>query len=155
MLKKESKPLAFLFILLILLIISTPLILAQNTTQNSSETSELEKKEIKNPFEKSNELLIKESELAQKEFIKTIFNIKPDEKITQEKIIVMICIFIAFLIILKNILIIVPFFEGKKSWLGAIIITFLASLGGAINIFTDFLFNLFNIFIRKRHCSGR
>src|SRR3989338_4095730 len=132
------------FLLIFLSLFFSQLILAQ--TQDTIVEEQKKMGSLGDVQEKSNEFLSKNLTIPQGKTIRLLFNMKPEETLTTEKIMVMVCIFIGLIILLQSILVITPFFEGSKSWLGAIVITLLIGISGAINELVIFLFKFANVF---------
>ena len=131
---------------LFLLILIFPLALAQ--TQNNLTQSPKEAENSVNIQEATNEILTQELTISEAgdNLIRTALNIKPEENLTIEKIIVILCILIGLVVLIQGILVIIPFFEGNKSWAGAVIITLIIGVTGTIYSLVMFLFDFANIF---------
>ena len=130
--------------LMVFLILIQTLVLAR--AQNASSENTKVSGNFSGFQEKTNEVLSKEIIFPQENIVRLLFNIKQEESLTLEKIILLLCIFLGLLILIQSALIITPFFEGKKSWIGAVIITLIVGIAGAINTFATFLFNFSHVF---------
>ena len=152
---KKIIPLTVISLILFLFIISSQfpnvsgenLTITQNTSENASKKIN-DTQNLENIREKTNEALEKELIISQggEKIIRGFLRISAEEIFTNAKIIVTICVLLSFIFILQSILIITPFFEGKRSWFGAIIITLLISITGVVYSLVSFLFYLANVF---------
>ena len=130
------------FLLIFFIVLNFPLNSSQiiNITQNITEKSE----NITGIWKKTDASFSEEISIPGENLIKTLLGIKPEQKLTLKILILVLCFFVGMLIFLQNILIITPFFEGGKSWIGAVIIILLIAITGAIYETTLFFINLLN-----------
>jgi hypothetical protein len=76
-------------------------------------------------------------------FAKYLFNISSDKPMDLQTFIIYFCLWIMLLLIIKSAFEILPIFgEGWKSWLGAIVVTIIASSTGAIKTVAIWFFSL-------------
>jgi heme A synthase len=71
-----------------------------------------------------------------------IFALDSSQVITLSHLIILIVVFFALLLIISSVMEFVPFFEGIKSWIGAIVITLLMSVSGGLRDASSLLFEL-------------
>ncbi len=127
---------------------------AQNATTNNSKNFSLGstnldvdkiKEELKNTtqgiFEK--EITIpKNLELP----ARVVFGLKPGDKLDVSLLIILITLLIGFIFVLQPFVLMIPSMEGGRSWIGAVLITLLISLSGAIKSTAYFWLDLGGFF---------
>jgi hypothetical protein len=80
-------------------------------------------------------------------FAKIIFGVNESNSLDVSSLIILIALWIFILLIVKSVFEIIPLFgDGWKSWLGAIIVTLLASISGGIKDAAVFFFDLRRLF---------
>lgn len=80
-------------------------------------------------------------------FMKVVFGLSTTDKVDLQTFVVLIVLWIVLFLIIHSILEIVPFFgSGLKSWFGALVITVLIAITGAIRQIALFFFGAGNIF---------
>lgn len=124
--------------LLIITIMLFSSIIAQELPQNPINNSE-----AKSLQDASNNLLSKQITIS--DSIQQISSIifKLDSTISLQEFIVLISLFAMLLFILQALVEIIPLFgEGWKSWIGALVITLLISITGAIKSWAEFFFGV-------------
>ena len=72
---------------------------------------------------------------------KVIFNIPAGENITLSYFVILVALFIFFLLLISSLMQFVPFFDGWKAWVGALVITLLVAFSGGIRASTQLFLN--------------
>ncbi len=67
-----------------------------------------------------------------------------EEDIGLSVLVILIAIFAMLFLVIQNIMKIMPFFDGWKSWFASLFVTLLISISGAINSVTRFFFEIAN-----------
>src|SRR3989344_4063698 len=75
-----------------------------------------------------------------------VFGLKEDSKVDLQTFVIMLALWVFLLLVIHSILDITPFSGEWKSWVGAVLVTLLISLTGAVRSVSVFFFNLGNIF---------
>lgn len=98
--------------------------------------------------QKSNEVLSNEIEIPEnlQKFSRVFFGLKNEEEVSLQKFIIFVGVWLVFLFLLASILEITPFFDGWKSWIGAVVVNLLVGLSGGFLLVTGFIFSLSNLF---------
>jgi len=78
---------------------------------------------------------------------RVLFGIKPDAPVTFQEFIVLVAAFIIFFFIIRDIIVLVPFFDTTiKSIVGAILVTLLTGISGGFLLFVDMMMSLGSFF---------
>lgn len=147
----ERRGILIAVLLVSLILISSFIVAEDNDVKDNQDTNLPEDvgkgvegiKDIKGKTEKALEENIKVPENLQVP-ARIIFGIKGE--ISLQHFIVLLAVWIMLFLIISSILKITPFFEGWKSWVGAVVITCLVAISGAIRSVSIFFLNLGNSF---------
>ncbi len=133
-----------IFLAIVFFILSSILVSAENQTNTSQNATQLTSNPSQNSTQviitiqdKTNALLSQEPVIPEelKGLLRVLFGLEKDEAIPFQNFIIFTALWIMLFLLLQNALEFLPFFgKGPKSWIGALVISCLASTTGAINI---------------------
>ena len=149
---KDKLKYSMLFIAISILLIGN--IQAQDASSSdtqsapSSPLNEMQKLDL--------ELQAKSQNFVEKEIVipnglktmaRVLFGLKPEDKIDIQNFVVLIAIWIMLFAIILQIARLIPVLnKGASRWLGAMVLTCLVGVSGAIKTVSDFYYNLFDVF---------
>ena len=146
-----KKRVIFIIIALFLILLTCNTLLSLETTPNTTNplTPQEELKNAANDIQtSSNSALEKEIKIPEgfASLARLLFGLEAKDTLDVQMLIILLGLWLFFVFILRAVLEFTPFFEGWKSWVGAIIITMLIAITGAIKSTAIFFLNLGNIF---------
>lgn len=118
-----------LIVFSILIFLFTLNLFQLSTAQNYTNIPDINNKEIKLPEKADN-------------IIRTIFNLKSEDKIDLSLSVILFCILLFLFLIFNRLVKFIPSFTDKTSWMGAIVITLIFSASGGARYSALFLLEL-------------
>ncbi|MFQ5530982.1 MAG: hypothetical protein ACE5ES_00035 [Candidatus Nanoarchaeia archaeon] len=133
------------------------MIAAENNTESSKkqltigdeeEVKQDLKDTSKNLQDSTNKALSKEIEIPEnlEIFTRILFGLTNDDKLDFQTVIILLGVWVFFVLLMKDILELTPFFQDWRPWAGSIVVTSLMSIAGGTKFLTLLFFNLGNTF---------